>query len=357
MTRVTYYKVHSPSKSRLHKAAYILIVLIIILFVATIYVRRYYDDNLKPVSNSQQSKLVVIKDGTSMPEIASKLKSDGLIRATWSFEWYVRNDNFARDNLEAGTYSFRPNQSVQTIVNQLTEGRTALNLVVILPGQRLDQIVQGLINAGFKKTDVEEALNPSLYSSKYPMLSGIPAGGSLEGFLYPDSFAKDSSTKVGTIINESLQEMQSKLNYGVIAGFTAQGLSIYQGVTLASIVEQEVSNASDKPIVAQVFLSRLKAGMNLGSDATADYGAIVDGQTPSVSVPSPYNTLLNPGLPPGPISNVSESSINAVAHPASTNYLYFVTGDNGVTYYSQTLQQHDQQVQLYCQKLCSNASA
>ena len=83
-------------------------------------------------------------------------------------------------------------------------------------------------------------------------------------------------------------------------------------------------------------------------------GAIVAGQPPSLTYDSAYNTLLYPGLPPGPISNVSESYLQAVAHPANTNYLYFVTGDNGITYYSTTLQEHNSQVQEYCQKLCAS---
>jgi UPF0755 protein len=94
--------------------------------------------------------------------------------------------------------------------------------------------------------------------------------------------------------------------------------------------------------------------MDLGSDVTAFYGAIVAGQPPSLTYNSPYNTLINSGLPPGPISNVSAPYLQAVAHPASTNYLYFVTGDNGVTYFSTTLSQHNQQIQQYCQKLCTS---
>lgn len=198
-------------------------------------------------------------------------------------------------------------------------------------------------------------MNAAQYQNKYSMFANKPAGTTLEGFLYPDSFEKDPTTKVSNIITESLTEMQEKLTPDIVSGFAQQGLNIYQGVTLASIVEQEVNKPVDKPIVAQVFISRLHAGMNLGSDVTAYYGSLLAGQTPSLSYDSPYNTLLNPGLPPGPISNVDETYLEAVAHPANSNYLYFVTGDNGVTYYSQTLQEHDAQTQQYCQKLCSSS--
>ena len=187
------------------------------------------------------------------------------------------------------------------------------------------------------------------------MLAGLPQGATLEGFLYPNSFQKNTDTKVTNIIDQSLEEMQDQLTPQITNAFGKQGLSVIQAVTLASIVEQEVNKPSDKPVVAQVFLSRLRAGMNLGSDVTAYYGSIINNQKPSLSYDSPYNTLLHTGLPPGPISNVTSDDLNAVANPASTSYLYFVTGDNGVTYYAQTLTQHDQQVQAYCQKACSSS--
>lgn len=355
MSKPKHYSYRSPKKSRIRIFFGVLIVIVVLLLAATIEIRHIYLENLQPVSGSNSSNLVTIPTGSSLSKISAILKNAGVIRSVWAFEWYVRNDNYARDNIEAGTYDIHPDQSVQTIVTQLTDGRIASNLVVILPGQRLDQIENALIDDGFAKTDVLNALNPALYQSKYPMFATKPASASLEGFLYPDSFAKTTTTKAETIVNESLAEMQAKLTPGIINGMTAQGLNIFQGVTLASIVEQEVSDPTDKPVVAQVFLSRLHSNMMLGSDVTAYYGSIIAGQSPSVNYPSQYNTRLVTGLPPGPISNVSESSLAAVAHPSNTNYLYFVTGDNGVTYYSQTLQGHDAQVQQYCQKLCSSS--
>jgi UPF0755 protein len=118
------------------------------------------------------------------------------------------------------------------------------------------------------------------------------------------------------------------------------------------MVEQEVSKPADRSQAAQVFLSRLKTGIPLGSDVTAYYGAILNGAKPSTFYDSPYNTLLHKGLPPGPISNVSDSSLQAVANPANTHWLFFVTGDNGTTYFSKTADEHDKLTQQYCHKLC-----
>lgn len=351
--KVKHYSYNHPQKRRIRIVYLVGILLLIILLLLTLFIRQIYENNLKPVSGTNTTILVTIPSGSSLPKIASILKNAGAIKGVWAFEWYVRNDNYARTSLEAGTYIFHPNQDVQQIVYQLTEGRASGNLVVILPSQRIDQVETALISDGFTKSDVIKALNVSQYIGQYPMLANLPQGATLEGFLYPDSFAKDTNTTASTIINDSLSEMQSKLNLDIINGINKQGLTIYQGVTLASIVEQEVSNSTDRAVVAQVFYSRLHLGMDLGSDVTAFYGAIVAGQPPSVNYDSIYNTRLHPGLPFGPISNVSESSLEAIAHPATTNYLYFVTGDNGITYYSTTLSQHNQQVQLYCQKLCN----
>ena len=354
MGRVTYYNHNFSSKKRLKSVGAIFLGFILIIFIGLVYVRHVYLTDLKPVSNSNQNKLVVINSGDSVTEISNILKQDGLIRSTWAFEWYVKNDKYADGELQAGTYNMRPSESVSDIVNQLTYGRIATDLVTILPGQRLDQIEQALLNNGFTKEEVTAALSPNLYIKQYPMLNNLPAGATLEGFLYPDSFDKNSGTSAQTIINESLSEMQAKLTPDIINGFTQNGLNTFQGVTLSSIVEQEVSNLSDKPIVAQVFYSRLKNGMDLGSDVTAYYGSLNAGQGPSLTYDSPYNTLIHSGLPPGPISNVTDKDLEAVAHPASTSYLYFVTGDNGVTYYSQTLAEHDQQASQYCHKLCGD---
>jgi UPF0755 protein len=119
------------------------------------------------------------------------------------------------------------------------------------------------------------------------------------------------------------------------------------------MVEQEASNPADRAQVAQVFLSRIKQNMPLGSDVTAFYGARLAGQSPNVNYDSPYNTRLHPGLPPGPISNVTESSLQAVAHPAGTDWLYFVAGDDGNVHFSHTLEEHQALTQQYCHKLCS----
>ena len=345
-----FHRQHKPRKTRQFMT--ILITAVVLCIIGTVvYVRSQYYENLKPVSASQKSQLVTVELGSTATEIATMLKSQGLIREPWAFEWYVRNNNL-RDKLQAGSYYLRPSQSIQEITTVLTQGKIATDLVTVLPGQRLDQIRQSLIRSGFSADEVDAGLKPAQYAT-HPALVDKPANANLEGYLYPESFQKHADTTASTIITASLTEMQKRLTPAIRAGFVKQGLTVHQGVILASIVEQEVGNTADKPKVAQVFLTRLRTGMMLGSDVTAFYGAILDGKKPSVLYDSAYNTRMHPGLPPGPISNVTSSSLEAVANPAGTDFIYFVAGDDGVTYFSHTLAEHEALTKQHCKKLCS----
>jgi UPF0755 protein len=349
-------KSYDIDKQRRHTWLRVWVILLVILMIGAvagiITIRRTYDQNLRPYSASQRSVIVTIPSGSTVKEIGKKLQEQGLIKSSWAFEWYIRNQNI-RDRLQAGTYSLRPNQGVKEIVTILTHGKVKTDLVTILPGQRLDQIRSSLINnAGYSPESVDAAMDPNKYAD-HPALADKPTGASLEGYLYPDSFQKTAETQPETIIRASLDEMQKHLTPEVRAAFVKQSLNIHEGVILASIVEQEVSNPKDKPTVAQVFLLRLRQHMSLGSDVTAFYGSLKSGQEASVTFDSPYNTRLHAGLPPGAISNVTDSSLQAVAHPAGSDYLFFVAGDDGVTYFSHTDAEHEALVREHCKKLCS----
>jgi len=319
--------------------------LVIAVIASVAIVRHTYYQNLKPVSASEVNKLFTIELGSTASQIAADLESEGLIRKAWAFEWYIRNHNL-RDKLQAGTYYIQPSQDIPTIATILTKGQVATDLVTILPGKRIDQLQQAFVNSGFAPDDVETAFNPALYAN-HPALVDKPATASLEGYIYPESFQKSPDTKPQTVITQALDEMQKYLTPDIRAGFVKQGLTVHQGVILASIVEKEVGKADDRPIVAQVFLSRLRQNIALESDATTSYGAILDGKAPTHDYDSPYNTYKYPGLPPSPISNVSVSSLKAVAFPANTDYLYFVAGHDCTTRFSKTLKEHEAFIQKH----------
>lgn len=323
----------------------------VILLVASIAViRKSYSDNLKPVSDSKTSHVVTIDPGSAPSTISGTLLSKGVIRSDWAFEWYIRNHQLG-DQLKAGTYVLYENQSVEEIVKVLTEGKVATDLVTVLPGKRIDQVRESLIKAGFAEAEVDAALEPSQYAN-HPALTDKPLDANLEGYLYPESFQKTSETTASQVVKQSLDELQRRLTAERRQAYSKQGLTVYQAITLASIVEQEVSNGPDKAQAAQVFHKRISMDMPLGSDPTAFYGAILAGKEPSVFYDSPYNTRMHAGMPPGPISNVSESSLDAVAYPAQTDWLFFVAGDDGTTHFSKTIEEHEALTKKYCTKLC-----
>lgn len=326
-------------------------VVITLLIAGIILIRKVYTDNLKPVSTIKKSHVITIEPGSTTSVIADNLYAKGAIRSDWAFEWYVRNHEL-RDQLKAGTYLVDETQSVEEIVNLIVKGKITSNLVTILPGKRLAQVRDSLIQAGFSEADVDASLEPEQYAD-HPALTDKPADASLEGYLYPESFQKTGQTTAKQIIGLSLDEMQLRLTPDIRQAFSRQGLTVHQAVTLASIVEQEVSNPADRAQAAQVFIKRYKSDISLGSDPTAFYGAILDGKEPSVNYDSPYNTRLRKGLPPGPIGNVTEGSLTAVAFPAQTDWLYFVSGDDKKTHFSKTLQEHEDLTRKYCTKLCN----
>ncbi|MDL2341763.1 MAG: endolytic transglycosylase MltG [Patescibacteria group bacterium] len=328
-----------------------LVAMLFLLVLLGLAGRQIYNQNLGPVSSSQTSTVVTIAPGSSVRQIAQQLAQAHLIKSAWALELYAHGKQ-AATKFQAGSYALAPNAGTPQIVDTLTKGQVTTRLVTILPGRRIDQVRADLINDGFSPVAVDAALQPQQYADLAVVGYRPNAASSLEGLLWPDSYQKDATTNPSFIVREALAATATHLTTDLQTALAAQGLSPYQGLTLASIVEQEVSKPTDRAQAAQVFLSRLKANTMLGSDVTANYGAIVAGRAPSLSFDSPYNTLLHPGLPLGPIGSVSTGSLQAVAHPASTDWLYFVAGDDGVTYFSKTLAEHEALSAKYCHKLC-----
>lgn len=231
----------------------------------------------------------------------------------------------------------------------------------VLPGETIFQIKANLAEIGYSSEEIEDAFNARY---DYDFLKERPEGVSLEGYLFGDTheFYKDSTVK--EILEVFLNEMGKVIEENNLKErYAEKGLSLYEGITLASIVQKEAPSpafSSEQPKVAQVFLLRNEYGIPLGSDVTVSYALNVvdpdrktysDNQT-ALTVDSCYNTRLYVGLPCGPISNPGYSALMAVAEPSDTTYLYFLTGDDGVMYYSYTEDEHIQNIYSHCQSLC-----
>ena len=311
--------------------AYSVGIFILLAIMAVVLVRFQYDRGLKPVSSSYQSVVITIPEGSTLNQISKMLKDQGLIRSTLAFREYVDSHSL-RSLLQAGTYSLSPSQNVSDIVAILTNGKISSKLITILPGSSIAQIKSKLINSGFSPNEASNALVASNYST-LPVMSFRPSGYGLEGLIFPDSYAKDSSTTASAVIKQALIEMGKKITPSLQSHYASEGLSVYQAIILASIVEKEVSDYGDQQQVARVFINRIKAGMPLESNVTAIYAQSAGNQA--------YNTYNQPGLPPSPLCNVDEQVLKAVANPATSSHLYFVTGKDGITRFSDTIDQHN----------------
>ncbi|MCU0667016.1 MAG: endolytic transglycosylase MltG [Patescibacteria group bacterium] len=341
---------HNTSKTKI--IASTLVFIGILLVIGAFGARTWYQAQLRPVAQESRIEVVEIKAGATVQQIANSLAEKKLIRNPQAFMWYVRSNGLV-ESMKAGSFPIDASLTTPEVISIITTGKEQQALVTILPGQRIDQIKDSLIKNGYKKEQVEAALEPSLYSG-HPALVSKPKDSSLEGFLYPESFKVTSGTTPRSIINSSLDEMAKQITPERIDAWSRQDLNVFEAITLASIVEREVSSNSDRGMVAGVFINRLKIGMPLQSDPTYKYAAFLLGIPPSSSIDSPYNTYKIPSLPPGPISNVSKSSLEAVANPTSHDYLYFVSGDDGITRFSKTITEHQEKTAKYCKTLCSS---
>lgn len=346
------YTVRYKSKTKLwHLIWLTLAVAVLCVLSLAVWGYSYYKSNLGPVSADQTTQIFTVKPKQTMNEIADGLAKQKLIKSAWAMEIYARANNLS-GSLQAGTYALSPSQGTKEIVKILGRGKVSSVLVTILPGRRVvDQVRADLINYGFTPSDVDSALLADQYRDM-SILSIVPKGNNLEGMLWPESFDKAADTPASQIVRQSLMQMQLHITPDVVSALKAQGLTAYQGIILASIVNKEVNKPADQAQAAQVFLTRMKDNMMLGSDVTALYGSITSGHGQDLTYDSPYNTLIHTGLPPTPIGTISASSLAAVEHPASTNWLYFVTGDNGTTYFSTNIKDHQALTAKYCHKLC-----
>ncbi len=169
----------------------------------------------------------------------------------------------------------------------------------------------------------------------------------MEGYLYPDSYDLPLNPDAKQLVGQMVDNFDKKVTPQLRTVYAAEGLTLHQAVTLASIVEKEVPSTSDRQIVAGIFLKRLQLGMPLESDVTVHYAADQLGVDFSTNLDSPYNTYKHAGLPPAPICNPGIGALTAVATPTSSDYLYFLAGSDGNTHFAKTFAEHQQNIQKY----------
>jgi UPF0755 protein len=330
----------------------------------SLYLQSYLIANAEelaqPAGNIGAPTRFVIEAGESAGAVATNLADAGLLRHRELFLNYLRY--YGLDSqLEAGAFSLDPAMPIPALAQQLTSANANEITLRFLEGWRIEEMATYLAATTPANIDPDRFLalaqrrEPGAFGSRaFP--AELPAGASLEGYLFPDTYRVPVDAGAEELLDLMLTNFEDQVA-PLRAGYAAQGLSLHEAVTLASIVERETPLAEERPLIAGVFLNRLAVPMRLQADPTVQYAL---GYAPGLStwwksplsaadlqIDSPYNTYLVEGLPPGPIANPGLASLQAVAQPQDSEFIYFVAdcGRPGAHTFAVTYDEHLQNVE------------
>ncbi len=289
--------------------------------------------------------LVQIPSGTSAQGIGALLAEKKLIRSADAWQWWTRVQGWKNvpGGFQAGTYALSPTEDLSAIAQKIWSGQIATRSFTVPEGWSMKQMAEYFEQQGMFKAEEFLAAAKSIPTQKYAWLP--PNLPHLEGFLYPDTYQLGATEKPTAA--QVVDQMLGQFAAIALPVYQQQSkLSLLQWVTLASIVEKESVIPQERGIISGVFHNRLKLNMPLGSDPTVEYGLGIR-QTKDqpltfaqVDKPTPYNTYMNPGLPPTPIASPGKASLEATLRPEVTEYLYFVAKYDGTHVFSKTNAEH-----------------
>jgi UPF0755 protein len=303
----------------------------------------------QPLDLNGAEQSFVIEIGESVDSVANHLESVGLIRDADSFRTYLIYSGLDT-SIQAGTYQLSTAMSALDIAHELQDATPEEVTFVVLPGWRVEEIAESLSTSGLPITYDEFLSAAKTPPQEFDFLAGAT---SVEGFLYPDSYIFPRGPfSAQEMIAEMIRSFAVHLTPDLRNGFEQQGLTVYQAVTLASMVEREAVQEEEQASIASVYLNRFKIGMKLDADPTVQYAigynilqrtwwtnplSLLD-----LEINSVYNTYIYEGLPPTPIANPSLGALRAVAFPAETPYLFFRARCDGSGFheFSQTFDEH-----------------
>ncbi|MGC8873418.1 MAG: endolytic transglycosylase MltG [Chloroflexia bacterium] len=304
-----------------------------------------------------------VKPGESTADVARHLAEAGLIRSPGLFQLWARFRQMD-SRLEAGWYRLRSDMSMNEILERLVlppENRD--KTFTIIEGLRLEEVAGSLEAQGI--VPAEDFLGALQKPYAFDFLADRPEGTSLEGYLFPDTYRVPPDITATGVVETMLENFGRKVTPEMWEQARARGMTLYEVLTLASIVEREAVLDRERPIIASVYLNRLGKGMLLQADPTVQYGLGYDaehhtwwpdlsefarlGVSSLAEIDHPYNTYRYPGLPPGPICNPGLASIRAVLEPAETDYFFFVAKNDGSNEhaFARTLEEHIANIQRY----------
>lgn len=293
-------------------------------------------------------QFVDIAPGSGSISIARHLVEAGVVRDVTSFRIALWLSGKGR-HLQAGEYRFDRPVSARDVADKIARGEIYVIPITFPEGLTIKQMAGEYAAKQFGSASdfAEAADNAALIRAL------DPEARTLEGYLFPDTYKLPRKTTAAQLVSRMVTDFQKAVTPQLLDAIAAHGLTIHQWVTLASIVEKETGNPNERPLVAAVYVNRLKRGMILQCDPTVIYAldraGLYDGNLTRANLlfDSPYNTYRYPGLPPGPIASPGRASLEAAANPADVPYLYFVAKGDGTHAFASTLEEHNRNVALY----------
>jgi UPF0755 protein len=306
----------------------------------------YWRAMTTPFGDYPEPKRVEIRKGIHSRSITRLLQREGVLRDDFVPLIYLKTIRRGA-SLKAGVYEFREPMSPVAVLDKIIRGDVIQKSVTIREGLDRFAIAEIMIDEGFGTREQWEDAT----SSSEIIQDMAPDATSLEGYLFPDTYRLIPGTSPKAIAAEMVQNFRKQ--FGEELAFLSNGLSLHQTVTLASIVETEARLDAERNVVASVYLNRHRRGMPLQADPTVIYSMKLRGtwdgniRKADLTFDHPYNTYRVRGFPPGPIANAGLQSLKASAHPARTDYLYFVSRNDGSHVFARTLAEHNQNVLVY----------
>jgi len=307
--------------------------------------------------SSNKTIIFAVQKGEGDEEISANLEKEGIIKNRYFFQMYVLTQG-KTTKLQAGKYELSPRMNIPEIVNKFVLGDVLKEKITIIEGWNLRDIGWYFENKGMFMTEeffeiagfplIDYSKNTDLpfpkdYSQQFEFLADKPKNVGLEGYLFPDTYEISAQDDIEKIIKRILANFDKKLTPDLKKEIIAQKKTIFEIITMASLLEKEVKTLEDKKIVSGIFWKRIKSSKPLQSCATINYitgkndrGALLE----DIEIDSPYNTYKYYGLPLGPISNPGLDSILAAIYPTETNYLYYLSTPDGKTIFSKTFKEH-----------------
>jgi UPF0755 protein len=312
--------------------------------------RRQYRGADEPfgVQRADAPVLVEIPSGTGTLSIGTRLVAAGIVRDARTFRIAVWRSGRARQ-LQAGEYRFDRPMSPLEVVDKIARGDIDVVPLTFPEGLTIAEMAQRFQAAGFgSASDFTQAARDA------SLVRDVDAEAhDLEGYLFPSTYSLPRRTEAATVVRMMVARFNAALTPDLREAARARDVTVRQLVTLASIVEKETGRTDERPLVASVYANRLRIGMPLQCDPTVIYALLRQGRydgnlrRADLQLDSPYNTYRYPGLPPGPIAAPGEGSLRAAAVPSASDFLYFVSRNDGSHVFARSLPEHSRNVRRF----------